>query len=274
MDVENIEQEMKDLFGITEDSEANAENPGTTADEGTNNTSGSQEATGSEGTSSSPDTKQNSQEEKTNNTPKDEAQDFNPEDRFTSKQNQAFAKMRTDNKELADLIMNVARATGANPKDLAEAKELLKGASTKAEAKNRNIPEDVLQELEANKQALAEYKQQQARQKALAGFQQVKDLHGLSREEVNEFADKLIERKLNPFESELDLVKEYRNIYFETLIAKAKEAGVQEERQRAAKVANNSTNPGTNSGRTDDTGTSGNPIKTIKDLDAFLSNLK
>ena len=272
MDDENIEQEMRAMFGITEDSEANTENPGTTADENVGSTSNAQGTdNSSDGTDTNPAQKT---EETTATPPKDEAQDFNPEDKFTNKQNQAFARMRTENKELADLVMSVAKATGANPKDLAEARELLKGAAQKTEAKNRNIPEDVLQELEANKQALAEYRQQQARQKALAGFQQVKDLHGLSRDEVNEFADKLIERKMNPFENELDLVKEYRNIYFETLIAKAKEAGVQEERQRAAKAANNSTTPSTNNGRTDDTGTSGNPIKTARDLDAFLSNLK
>lgn len=273
MDEENIEQEMRAMFGITEDSDANTKNPGTTDDTGTDTTSTAQ---GTDNSSAGTDTANPDQQtaDTTTNNPKDEGQDFNPEDKFMNKQNAAFARMRTENKEFAELIMNVAKATGANPKNLAEAKELLKGAATKTAAKNRNIPEDVLQEWEADKQALAEYKQQQAKQKALAGFQQVKDMHGLSREEVNDFADKLIERKLNPFENEIDLVKEYRNIYFDTLIAKAKEAGVQEERQRAAKAANNSTTPSTNNGRTDDTGTSGNPIKSIKDLDAFLSNLK
>ena len=145
---------------------------------------------------------------------------------------------------------------------------------TKVVSKNRNIPEDVLREMEEDKKALAEARQYQARQKALAGFQAVKDTHGLTKEEVNNFADKLIENKLNPFEQELDLVKEYRNLYFDELIAKAKEAGVQEERARSIKAQQNSTTPSTQKGVTENTGNQGNPIKTVEDLDKFFEGLK
>lgn len=275
-DIENIESEMRDLFGITEDSEPAAapsepaQESGATVDkepepqQGENTSAGSTENTAptTPVTETTPNTK----------TPvKDTILD--PEEKF-SKQNSAFAQMRIQNKELSELLMNLAQATGQNPKNIAEAQTILKEGLNKVVSKNRNIPEDVLREMEDDKRELAELKQNQARQKALAGFQAVKDSFGLSREDVNNFADKLIENKLNPFEQDLDLVKEYRNLYFEELIAKAREEGVQAERARSLKAQQNSTTPSTQKGLPDDTGNQGTPIKTVKDLDKLLDSLK
>ena len=269
------EAEMRSLFGITEDSDvtdtdvADTE-PSATADkepesqEGDNTSEGSAEQAAP--TEPATETTPNAE-----STTKDAP--LNPEEKF-NKQNQAFAQMRIQNKELSDLLMNLAQATGQNPKNIAEAQTMLKEGLNKVVSKNRNIPEDVLREMEEDKRRLAEFEQTQARQKALAGFQAVKDKHELSREEINNFADKLIENKLNPFEQDLDLVKEYRNLYFDELIAKAKEAGIQEERARSLKAQQNSTTPSTQKGLPEDTGSQGNPIKTVEDLDKLLDSLK
>ena len=296
----NIESEMRDLFGITDDSstdettsqtntnETQSQQDSETTSQNSANETSSQNDTESRATD---DTESQSQQENTSSVSaeKDEpaksstettnnkstAKDtlLNPEDKFT-KQNSAFAQMRIQNKELSDLLMNLAQATGQNPKNINEAQEILKGGLNKVISKNRNIPEDVLREMEEDKKALAEFKQSQARQKAIAGFQQVKDMHELSREEVNNFADKLIENKLNPFEQDLDLVKEYRHLYFDELIAKAKEQGVQEERARSLKAQQNSTTPSTQKGLPDNAGNQGTPIKSIADLDKLLDSLK
>lgn len=272
---EDAEAEMRALFGITEDSgddtdvattESSATDETVPGNQTEDNTSaGSTENAASE-TTPATETTPNAETSVKDTT-------LNPEEKF-NKQNSAFAQMRIQNKDYADLIMNLAKATGQNPKNMAEAQEILKGGLTKVVSKKRNIPEDVLREMEEDKKALEAFKQEQAKQKALAGFQAVKDAHGLSREEVNSFADKLIEHKLNPFEQELDLVKEYRNLYFEELIAKAKEAGVQEERARSLKAQQNSTTPSTQKGLPENTGSQGTPIKTVKDLDALLDSLK
>lgn len=273
---ENIESEMRDLFGITEDSDGQDTNVPTTdsapsedkepeSQPGDNTSAGSTE-------NAAPDTTPASE---TTPPPETSAKDapLNPEEKF-NKQNSAFAQMRIQNKEYSDLLMNLAKATGQNPKNITEAQDMLKEGLTKVVSKNRNIPEDVLREMEEDKKALAELKQTQARQKALAGFQAVKDTFTLSREDVNNFADKLIENKLNPFEQELDLVKEYRNLYFDELIAKAKEEGVQEERARSLKAQQNSTTPSTQKGVTENAGNQGTPIKTVTDLDKLLDGLK
>lgn len=273
---EDIESEVRELFGITEDSEPAPTESESAPSDGEEQPTQSGEDTSAENTekaapvqtapSTAPETTPTT-ETSTKDTP------LNPEEKF-SKQNSAFAQMRIQNKELSDLLLDLAKATGQNPKNITEAQSILKEGLTKVVSKNRNIPEDVLREMEEDKKALAEARQYQARQKALAGFQAVKDAHGLTKEEVNNFADKLIENKLNPFEQELDLVKEYRNLYFDELIAKAKEAGVQEERARSIKAQQNSTTPSTQKGVTENTGNQGTPIKTVEDLDKFLEGLK
>ena len=272
--IENVEAEMRDLFGIVEENpDGNStgtatETPAST-DEGQGTQSG--EGTSTEGTeAAAPQTP--AQATPPTETPAGDAP-LNPEDKF-NKQGHAFAQMRVQNKEYADLLMSLAKATGQDPKNIAEAQEILKGGLTKVVSKHRNIPEDVLREMEEDKRALAEFKQTQARQKALAGFQSVKDTFGLSREDVNNFADKLIENKLNPFEQDLDLVKEYRNLYFDELISKAREAGVQEERARSLKAQQNSTTPSTQKGVAENTGNQGTPVKTVSDLEKLLDGLK
>lgn len=273
---ENIESEMRELFGITEgpevtDTDVGNTEPSATDDKEPESQPGDNTSAGSTETAA-PDTTPATE---TTPPPETSAKDtpLNPEEKF-NKQNSAFAQMRIQNKELSDLLMNLAKATGQNPKNITEAQDMLKEGLTKVVSKNRNIPEDVLREMEEDKKALAEYKQNQARQKALAGFQGVKDSFGLSREDVNNFADKLIEHKLNPFEQELDLDKEYKYLYFDELIAKAKEEGVQEERARSIKAQQNSTTPSTQKGVTENTGNQGTPIKTVMDLDKLLDSLK
>ena len=276
MDVneQNIEAEVRNMFGITEDSATDTDVATTESSATVEQEPESQTGDNTSAESTAQAAPENTATETTSNA-ETVSQDtgINPEEKF-NKQNSAFAQMRIQNKELSDLLMNLAQATGQNPKNITEAQDILKEGLTKVVSKHRNIPEDVLREMEEDKRALAELKQTQARQKALAGFQAVKDAHGLSRDEVNSFADKLIENKLNPFEQELDLVKEYRNLYFDALMAKAKEAGVQEERARSLKAQQNSTTPTTQKGVTENAGNQLTPIKTIKDLDKLLDSLK
>jgi hypothetical protein len=204
MDNENIESEMRDLFGIADEGTEGAEAPPEpTPDDDVQNPQPGDD-TSSEGTEPAAPPTPAPETPPTVETPTKDAP-LDPEEKF-NKQDRAFAQMRIQNKEYSDLLMNLARAAGQDPKNITEAQEILKGGLAKVVSKNRNIPEDVLREMEEDKKALAEYRQMQARQKALAGFQSVKDTFGLSREDVNSFADKLIENKLNPFEQDLDLL--------------------------------------------------------------------
>lgn len=268
---EDAEAEIRALFGITEETPAATPSPEEDSS-ATPSNEPAQETDPEEGTETTPTQEETPSQTETQN-PQTQQQDtvVNPEEKFT-KQNHAFAQMRIENKALSDLIMNLAKATGQAPRNLAEAQDMLQQGLTKIVSKNRNIPEDALREMEADKLRIAQLEQDQARQKALAGFQKVKDTYQLSREEVNAFTDRLIENKINPFEQEIDLVKEYKNLYFDELIAKAVERGIQQERARSLKAQQTSTTPSAQTGGAN-TGTA-KPIVSVKDLDAFLDSLK
>lgn len=274
---ENIESEMRQLFGITEDSNDSEVNASEGESSATDNQEQPSQTTGEETSSSETEDAAPAPSTATETTANTETSTEDapliPEEKF-NKQNSAFAQMRIQNKELSDLLMNLAKATGQNPKNIAEAQDILKDGLTKVVSKNRNIPEDILREMEDDKRKLAELQQTQAKQKALAGFQAVKDTFKLTRDEVNKFADKLIENNLNPFEQDLNLVKEYKDMYFDQLIAKAREEGVQEERTRSLNAQRNSTTPSTQKGLPENAGSQETPIKTIKDLDRLLDSLK
>ena len=270
---EQMLSEINDLFGLTEDPETGTDNNVATDPEPTADPVADPGEDTSDDKAADPAPDPNADPEKDADQKQPEDTQVTPEEKFNNKSNSAFAQMRIQNKALSELVMNLAKASGQDPKTLEEAESILNEGLTKVVSKNRNIPEDVLREMENDKKALAELKQTQAKQRALAGFQLVKDTHGLSKEEVNTFADKLIERNINPFENDVDLVKEYRNIYFDELIAKAREAGVQEERARSLKAQNNSTTPSAQKGLPENTGSQGNPIKTVADLDKLLEGL-
>jgi hypothetical protein len=274
------EAEMRALFGITEDSEVTDTDAGNTepsaTETDTTNTTAQEDNTSEDNTDKAEPPKPATETKAPDTTSEKSAKEesLNPEERFMNKQASAFAQMRIQNKELSDLIMSLAKATGQDPKNMADAQAMLKEGLTKVVSKNRNIPEEVLREMEEDKRALAEYKQNQAKQKALEGFKQVQAMYTLSQTDVNNFADKLIEKNINPFTQEgIDLVKEYRNIYFDELIAKAKDEGVQEERARSLKAQNNSTTPSTQQGVSENAGNQIKPVKTVRDLNALFDSL-
>ena len=266
--------EVRSLFGLTNEQPASpapadpAPAPSATEDTKPATDTDTNANTGSSATDPAPSTTAS-----TDPTPAEDTL-LDPESKF-NKQNSAFAQMRIQNKQYSDMIMNLARATGQNPGNIEEAQALLQDGLNKVVAKNRNIPEDVLREMDRDKQELNELRQAQARQNALAGFQRVKDTFGLSRNDVNAFADKLIAAKINPFEnSNIDLVKEYKNLYFDKLIEQAVERGIQAERARALKATQSSTAPTSTRGTPDNTGNQVKRINTVDELNALLDSLK
>jgi hypothetical protein len=72
-----------------------------------------------------------------------------PEELFTgSKQNQAFAKMRTDLSSYQKLVGQFAETLGVTAKDPAEIMQALQNRLLEYEAKSKQIPVDLLRRLE------------------------------------------------------------------------------------------------------------------------------
>ena len=196
------------------------------------------------------------------------------EDRmFRGNTKQAFAELRMQNKAQAEFIMRLARSAGLNPKDVKEAQEFLSEGATRVEAKKRNIDPETLRQLEEERTELEEYRNQANRQAAMLGFQKVKNEYNLTNEDLNNFAEQLAAKNINPFSGDrVDLLKEYRMLNFDKLLAQAKEAGRQEEIARSLKAKQNSTTPLKTTGN--DTPLGETPaVNTVKDLDNLLNSL-
>lgn len=198
------------------------------------------------------------------------------EDKISSagtKQNKAFAELRMRNKSQNEFIMRMAKAAGLNPQNAEEAQQLLAGNLTTFQAKKQNVDPDVLRKLEEERTELEELRALANRQAAMLGFQKVKDEYHLTNEDLNEFAGQLAAQKINPFGGDaVDLLKEYRMLNFEKLLAQAREEGRQEEISRSAKAKQNSTTPSKTSGK--DAAYNETPvINSVKDLDKYFESI-
>ena len=283
MDV-NIDQEIADMFSEVEEAPVEAtetttdvEETPVTAEATTENTEATSETEGTETKSSeiikNTDVNSTTQSSsKTNDTESEtQTEPFSAEAKF-SKQNRAFAEMRIQNKGYESFIMNMAKAANLDVRDAAEAKALLESRLNDVVAKQKKMDPEVLAELEENRRTIAAMKAEQTKQNAIAGFSKLKTLHGLSDSDLTEFADKLIAENKNPFEQEMDLVKEYRLAYFDKLIEKAREEGAAAEIARSQKAAQSSSSP-TTKRSSDPTGESNKVINSPKDLDEMFKSL-
>lgn len=182
---------------------------------------------------------------------------------------ETFARMRVQNRQYQDMLTQIAGVLGVqDTSDPAKMVEALQQMVLKAQAKNTGIPEDFLQRQKATEERLAQFESEQLKGQALLGFQKVKDTYQLSNEEVSNFADKLLEKGRNPFASPMDLIEEYRLLFFDQIIEKEKQKALAAEAERAAKAASHSTQPPKKEGAG---GGSQAKIETIRELDNWLS---
>lgn len=283
----DIDQEIAEMFGTTiEEAPVDSETTDATApaDSGIAETS---EGTDTSTDSASEDagTKNNSENTDATDTTTDaEGSDadttqqtdqtpFSAEEKFTNKQNKAFAEMRIQNKEYEQFLLQMAKVAKLDVKTAKEAKDVLAARLQQTEAKQKQMDPQVLAELEESRKQIAELQQSRVREKAIAGFAQLKTLHGLSDNDLNDFADALVAQKKNPFEQEMDLVAEYRLANFDKLMEKAREEGRLAEIARSTKAQQSGSNPGTQRSTPTNTGGSEKSIKTPEDLDALFKEL-
>ena len=184
--------------------------------------------------------------------------------------NQAFAQMRVENSNLRKLLGNVANVLGIDPNTPQEQMlQAIQKRVTAAQAKQQNIDPALLERLNVLEDYKANSERQALANKAIIGFQAVKNQFNLSDAELNDFADQLIEAKVNPYTSDIDLVAEYKLRNFDKLIEAAVARGVEQEARRSKNVSNHSTTPGNTTGG----GTNNNTekINSIAEFDKWLA---
>ena len=184
---------------------------------------------------------------------------------------QAFAQMRVENNTYKNTLKNVANILGiAEVSDPVAMAEAIQAKALEAQAKKDNVPLETLQRLSRLEQLEQELTYERLKSQAVTGFEQVAKTFQLSEAEVVGFGQQLAELGINPLEQPIDLVAAYRELHWETLLAKATEQGRQEEAARAAKAGQHSSEPGATVG-----GTPGaqDKVNTVKDLDNFFNSL-
>jgi hypothetical protein len=285
MDETTIDQEIADMFGElpdtdpvdTDTSESTNTDPGTSdnSSESTENTDANSPSEEAEENNNSENNNSEGDKDPADNTQQDKQSDqtFSAEDKFTNKQNKAFAEMRVQNKEYEQFLMRMAQIAKLDVKNAKEAKEILAARLNETEAKQKQMDPQVLAELEDSRKQIAEMRQARVKEQALAGFAKLKTLHGLSDTDLNNFADELVAKNKNPFEQEMDLVSEYRLANFDKLMEKAREEGRLAEIARSKKAQQSGSNPGTQRSTPEHTGGSEKSIKTVDDLDNFFKGL-
>lgn len=188
--------------------------------------------------------------------------------------NRAFAEMRVKTQKYEKILKSLGNLLGAQDVNDPDAiLNLVQEKVLQAQAKQQNIPVELLQKLDLL-EAESQARQKDAlMQQALIGFQNVKNQFGLDDKGLDAFAEELAQKGINPFAQQIDLVKVYRDFHFEDIIAKEVQKAVEAERQRALKAAKESTTPGSATGVGE--GATPSQIKTAAELENwFKENIK
>lgn len=158
--------------------------------------------------------------------------------------NAAFANMRVQNKTYKDTLDGVAKVLGIQ--DLSDPNTVLEQVNNlviTAQAKQQNVPPDLLLRMRNLEVQNEQYTQQQLQQQALLGFEKVKQTYELENQDLSDFADQLSKTGINPFAQEVDLITQYKVMNYDKLVQKAADKAVAEERARAEKAGSTGTTP-------------------------------
>ena len=193
-----------------------------------------------------------------------------PQDVF-DKRNAAFAQMRVENNQYRGLMTRVAQLVGlqnvGSPDELFNA---LTDHIRNLEARQHNVPVELLTRMEQSEQRTAQLEQERLRDQATLGFQHLKDTYGLNNDELLAFAKQLEEANKNPFVEPIDLIQEYRMLNYDALLAKEVEKKVQEVLALQGHAATHSTTPGQARGKGASTEQKVTTIQGVRDVIAGL----
>lgn len=192
------------------------------------------------------------------------------------KTNKAFAQMRVQNKSYQEAMAGLLTKLGVDPalaKDPAQVQALLDNAATAEQAKELNVPTELLQRLTHLERTNQRQEQERIANIALQGFKAVQDKYGLSEKELAEFATQLQAANTNPFEKEMDLDLAYRVHNQDKIVAKEVQKAVQAALAKQQTAATRSTAPPKSNGKPDTSSTGETEINTMAQFDQLLRKI-
>lgn len=188
------------------------------------------------------------------------------------KQAYTFAKLRSENKAMNQLLNELAKTYNISGKDSAEVMSALKDHLITKKAEQQNVPKELLERLTVLEAKEAEYTQYARAQKAQKAFDSLVKEFNLSQDQLMEFVSATAKDGLNPFErDDVDVRREYIVRNFQNMIKAAEERGARAESERASKAATNSTSPVAKNNPT--AGTQQQRINTISEFESLLAQI-
>lgn len=182
--------------------------------------------------------------------------------------NDAFAKMRIENRGLMQLLGKLATASGIEFKDSKDLVSKLNDDALDKIAKRSNVPVELLREMEALKNDSMMLKQQQAQVRLENGFRTLISDYNLDEEGLRSFCAELDNAGVDINDSTFDLVNYYKATHMDDIIDMRVQEAVAKALGKREAADNHSTSPipkrgGGQSG--------GDKINTQAGLEQFLS---
>lgn len=182
--------------------------------------------------------------------------------------NDAFAKMRIENRGLMQLLGKLATASGIEFKDSKDLVSKLNDDALEKIANRSNVPVELLREMEALKNDSMMLKQQQAQTRLENGFRTLMNDFNLDEEGLRSFCTELDNAGVDINDSTFDLVNYYKATHMDDIIEMRVQEAVAKALDKRSTADNHSTTPiprrgGGNSG--------GDKINTQAGLEQFLS---
>lgn len=188
-----------------------------------------------------------------------------------SRQNHAFAEQRLQIKKQNDFIKNIGKLIGFDEKaSLEEIQEKVKDVLLEKEAKENNISVDLMKRLERAESLLQENDQIKLEKKVTEAFTDLIDEYDLSKEDVDDFTEYLINNGKNPMlDSNVDMKAEYLKLHYKDMVQAAVNAALEKENSRKKKVDEQASS-GVGSSPNDKEEAK---ITSVKDLDAVFDSM-
>lgn len=190
----------------------------------------------------------------------------------------AYAQLRNENSAYKNAMAALLEKAGLNAAEYSSPQqllEMLQTAEIEEQAEEYKIPPEILHKMNRMEQFLQEQQRVQLHETANAGFQTVQQKYGLNDAQLIAFANQLQADGINPYETMVDLDREFVYRNFDALLAQERSKFTQAaaQQQTHSYAQKHSTTPsrvvGTNSSFL-----GGDKINTMAQLNKLLSQLK
>lgn len=266
---EQITAEFEELFGggNEPDEEETAEEEETTteedSEESTEDTSEETEEDGEDDSEESEDEEDESEDES------ETASASKPSKQ--AKQNHAFAEQRLQIKQNEQFIRDIGKLIGFDSSaSLSDIQDKVKEVLLEKEAKDNNIPVDIMKRLDRAEALIQENDRIKLEKKVTEDFSELIDKHNLSEEDVQEFTAYLIDNGKNPMlDPSVDIASEYLKLHYEDMVQKAVDAALAKEEARQKKVEEKAASATTKSAADKEE----TKVSSVKDLDDVFAKV-